>query len=402
MSKGGLSGDGLVRMHEALAGHVERGEVPGLVSLVHHRGETHVDAIGTKALDAAEPVERDSIFRIASLTKAVTAVAALLLVEEQELHLDEPIGRLLPELADRQVLRSIDSPVDDTVPAARPITVVDVLTNRLGWGTPMVPPDTYPIQQAMTRARLGQGPPNPEVVVEPGEWIRRLGELPLMHQPGARWMYHTGSDVTGVLVARASGQPFDVFVRERIFEPLGMVDTAFAVPAEKVHRLPTSYWTSPETGKIDVYDEAAGGQWSHPPAFPSGGGGLVSTVDDYLAFAQMLMHRGEHGGTQILSPSSVELMTRDHITAEQKAASPFAPGFWETNGWGCGVAVATAGTDLAPVGSYGWTGGLGTVWRNDPDRELTLLLFTQRAMESPDLPPVFGDFLAGAYAALNG
>jgi CubicO group peptidase (beta-lactamase class C family) len=279
-------------MHDVMAGYVERAEVPGLVTLVSRRGEVHVDAIGTKALGGSDPMRRDTIFRIASMTKPITAVATMILVEECRLRLDEPVDRLLPELANRKVLKRLDGPLDDTVSANRPITVRDLLTFRLGFGIVMAPPGTYPIQKAIDDQLLGQGPPAPSRPPAPDEWIRRLGTLPLMHQPGEGWMYHTGSDVLGVVIARASGQPLETFLRERLFEPLGMRDTGFSVPATQINRLATSYWTNAETGALELYDEAKSGQWSRPPAFPSGGGGLVSTVDDYLAFGQMMLNKG--------------------------------------------------------------------------------------------------------------
>ena len=291
----------LARLHEVLAGYVERGAVPGVVALLARHGETHVETIGGKTLGGGDPIRRDTIFRIASMTKPITAAAAMILVEECRLRLDEPVDRLLPELAGRRVLKRLDGPLDDTVPAKRPITVRDLLTFRLGFGIVMAPPGTYPIQRAASELDLGQGPPQPQTPPAPDEWIRRFGTLPLMHQPGERWMYNTGSDVLGVLIARASGQPFETFLRERIFEPLGMNDTGFSVPAAKLDRLATSYWTNSETGALEVYDKAEGGQWSRPPAFPSGGGGLVSTVDDYLAFARMLLNNGKHDGERILS-----------------------------------------------------------------------------------------------------
>ena len=239
MSIGGLSRARLARMHDVMAGYVERGEVPGLVTLVSRRGEVHVDAIGMKALGGSDPMRRDTIFRISSMTKPITAAATMILVEECKLRLDEPVDRLLPELADRKVLKRLDGPLDDTVPANRPITVRDLLTFRMGFGIIMAPPDTYPIQRAVSELLLGQGPPNPSTPPAPDEWIRRLGTLPLMHQPGEKWMYNTGSDVLGVLIARASGQPLETFLRERIFEPLGMKDTGFSVPAAKIDRLAT-------------------------------------------------------------------------------------------------------------------------------------------------------------------
>src|SRR5947209_11377679 len=327
MSIGGLSKARLDRMHDVMAGYVERGDVPGLVTLVSRRGEVHVDAIGTAALGGRDPIRRDTIFRISSMTKPITAVATLMLVEECTLRLDDPVERLLPELADRRVLTRLDGPLDDTVPAHRPISVRDLLTFRMGFGLVMAPPGTYPIQQAMSEQLLGQGPPSPATPPAPDEWIRRLGTLPLIHQPGEKWMYNTGSDVLGVLIARASGQPLETFLRERLFAPLGMQDTAFSVPATTLDRLATSYWTDYASGELAVYDEAEGGQWSRPPAFPSGAGGLVSTIDDYLAFGQMMLSQGKHGNERILSRLSVELMTTDQLTLEQKASPDLISAF---------------------------------------------------------------------------
>ena len=407
MRKGGFSKARLDRMHEVMAGHVARG-VPGLVTLISRRGETHVEAIGTKAAGGPGAVEngpmgRDTIFRIASMSKPITAAATMILVEECRLRLDDPVDRLLPELADRKVLKRLDGPLEDTVPARRPITVRDLLTFRLGFGMVMAPPDSTPILKALGERGLAQGPPSPDATPPPDEWIRRLGTLPLMHQPGERWMYHTGSEVLGVLIARASGQPFETFLRERLFEPLDMKDTGFSVPAAKLDRIATSYWSNPETGALERYDAAAGGQWSRPPAFPSGGGGLVSTVDDYLAFAQMMLNGGKQGGERILSRPSVEAMTTDQLTPAQKAASDdLESGFFESHGWGFGMAVATRRVDGATVpGQYGWDGGLGTSWRTDPKEQMVGILLTQRAWESPTPPPVTVDFWTSAYQAID-
>ena len=207
MGIGGFSEPRLRRMHEVMTGYVERGEVPGIVTGLSRRGEVQVDAFGVKVLDGHDPIGRDTMFRIASMTKPITAVATMILVEECKLRLDDPVDRLLPELAGRNVLKQLDGPLDETVPAARPITVRDLLTFRMGFGIVMVPPGTYPIQKATDDPLLGQGMPRPQTPPPPDEWIRRLGSLPLMHQPGEMWMYHTGSDVLGVLIARASGSP---------------------------------------------------------------------------------------------------------------------------------------------------------------------------------------------------
>jgi len=384
MSSAGLSKVRLARLHEVMAGYVERGEVPGLVALVCRRGEAYVEALGMKALGSSDPVQRDTIFRIASMTKPITAVAAMILVEECKLRLDDPVDQLLPELADRQMLKRLDGPLDDTEPAKRPITLRDLLTFRMGFGIVMAPPGTYPIQAAINDLELGQGPPHPLQPPAPDERIRRFGALPLL------------------LIARASGQPFEAFLRERIFEPLGMKDTAFSVPSSKLDRLATAYWTNFETGALELYDTTEGGQWSRPPAFPSGGGGLVSTIDDYLAFGRMMQNQGQHGGGRILSRPSVETMTADHLTPAQKALSGLVPGYFDGHGWGFGVAVVTQREDVAaPVGSYGWDGGLGTSWRSDPSEDMVTILLTQASWTSPVPPRVSRDFRTAAYQAID-
>jgi len=402
MSTGGLSRARLGRMHDVMAGYVERGEVPGIVTLVSRRGEVHVDAIGMKALGGSDPIRRDTIFRISSMTKPITAVSTMILVEECKLRLDEPVDLVLPELARRKVLKRLDGPLHDTVPANRPITVRDLLAFRMGFGMILAPPGTYPIQEAIDEQLLGQGPPAPSTPPEPDEWVRRLGTLPLMHQPGEKWMYHTGSDVLGVLISRTSGQAFETFLRERLFEPLGMKDTGFSVPATKLDRLATSYWTSPETGALDLYDEAEDGQWTRPPAFPSGGGGLVSTIDDYLAFGQMMLNKGKHGSKRVLSRPSVETMTTDQLTPEQKMASGLVGGYFDSHGWGFGVSVVTRRDEVAgPVGKFGWDGGLGTSWYSDPREDMVTILMTQRAWTSPSPPDVCLDFWTSAYQAID-
>jgi CubicO group peptidase (beta-lactamase class C family) len=400
LSTGGLSKERLGRMRDVMAGHVERGAVPGLVTLVSRRGEVHVDAIGTKAVGGSDPMRRDTVFRIASVTKPIVAAAAMILIEECTLRLDDPVDRWLPELADRKVLRAIDGPLDDTVPANRPITLRDLLTLRLGIGEVMVFPPRYPIQQAMDEAGLSASanlPTHP-----PDELMQRFGSLPLLHQPGERWLYNSGSDILGVLIARASGHALERFLRERIFEPLGMKDTAFSVPESKLDRLATCYRTDAATGGLAIFDEARGGRFASPPIFESGAGGLVSTVDDCLAFGRMMLDMGKHRSERILSRPSVELMTTDHITPEQKAASEFVPGFWDNRGWGFGLSVITRRDDLAAMpGRYGWDGGYGTSWYVDPKEGMVGILMTQRVMDSPSPPGVFLDFWTSAYQAID-
>jgi CubicO group peptidase (beta-lactamase class C family) len=401
MRDGGLSGDRLRRLHEVMTGYVERGEVPGLVTLIARRGEGHVDAIGAMAAGSEEPMRRDTIFRISSMTKPITAAAAMICVEECLLRLDEPVDRLLPELANRQVLRRPEAELDETVPAHRPITVRDLLTFTMGLGIVAAEPGTVPLADALNQLELGQGMPSPATPPAPDEWIRRLGSLPLLYQPGERWLYNTGADVLGVLIERAVGQPFENFLAERIFGPLGMNDTGFDVPWDKIGRLPTAYVIDPRSDAAEVYDDPHDGQWSRLPSFPSGGGGLVSTAEDYLAFADMLREKGTSRGVRILSRPSVEFMTADQLTPEQKAASGLVQGFFRVHGWGFGMSVVTERTEVAKsVGTYGWDGGMGTSWYNDPAEELTMILMTQQAWASPIPPRLFQDFWTATYAAI--
>ncbi|MEV0381020.1 serine hydrolase domain-containing protein [Nonomuraea sp. NPDC050643] len=397
---GGLSRKRLGRMREILTAAVERGEVPGLVTLVHRRGETHVQALGTAEFGGDTPMRRDTIFRIASMGKPITAVAAMILVEECRLRLDDPVDDLLPELAGGRVLRSVDGPLDDTVPMARAITLRDLLTFRMGTGAVMAPPGgTPPIQRAVEEAGVGPGPDGPPF--GPDEWIRRLGALPLVHQPGAAWMYHTSSDVLGVLIARAAGRPLPEFLRERVFEPLGMRDTGYHLPADRLGRMAGSYAGDPRTGAPVRRPGPREGAWDRPPAFPSGGGGpsLLSTADDYLAFCLMLLNRGRYDGGRLLSRRAVELMTTDHLTPEQKAGNEV---FFGSGGWGFGLAVNGRRDDLATgPGRFGWSGGLGTEAYTDPGEGLVGIVLTQRALTSPRPPAVFQDFWTSAYAAID-
>jgi CubicO group peptidase (beta-lactamase class C family) len=381
------------RLHDAMTSHVKSGQVPGLVALVYRDGQTHVVTAGVQTLGDPAPVRRDSIFRISSMTKPVTAAATMILVEDGKLKLDEPVDPLLPELANRRVLQRIDSPLDETVPAHRSITVRDLLAFTMGFGIVLAMPGTHPIQRAADDLELGQGPPNPAAVPAPDEWIRRLGTLPLIHHSGESWMYNTGADVLGVLIARAAGQSFESFLADRIFTPLGMRDTGFSVPAERLDRLVTGYETNPETGELDVSDPAAGGQWSRPPAFAGGGAGLVSTADDYLAFARMLLNGGELDGNRVLSAASVTAMTTNQIAALQQIQPRVGEGLLHHQGWGFGMSVDLPTADNSTVpGRYGWDGGLGTSWKLDPASGLIGILLTQAMWNSPEPPAICRDF----------
>ena len=368
---------GLDLLHEAMAARVAKGELPGMVILVAHGDDARVDTIGVMAFGSDEPMRRDTIFRITSMTKPILALATMMLVEDGRLALDEPADALLPELAHRQVLKRIDGPLDETVPARRPITVEDLLTFRMGHGLITEPTfdPPYPIVNAARDLELVMGPPDPRTPHDPDEWLKRFATLPLMYQPGERWQYNTGSLVLSVLVARASAQTLADFFRTRIFEPLGMKDTGFSLSAEKSSRLPSNYMTNFQTGKMELQTASGPGVWTKPPAFPSGAAGLVSTIDDYLAFARLLLNEGVHENRRLVSQSSVRLMTSNHLKPEQMAGGgPILAG----QGWGFGMAVATAPDDVSPVpGRYGWSGGYGTYWFNDPSQNRVAIAMTQ-------------------------
>jgi CubicO group peptidase (beta-lactamase class C family) len=393
MTAGGLSRARLDRMHDVLAGYVERGDVSGIVTAMSRRDEVHVDAIGMQALGGSVPMRHDTIFRIASMTKPIAAAAALILVEECRLRLDEPVDRLLPEMAGRKVLKRLDGPLDATVPAHRPVTLRDLLTMRMGFGLIMEPSGDWPIQRAMDDAGIDPGP-NPPALA-PDDLMQSFGRLPLMHQPGERWLYHSSFDILSVLIARAADQPFADFLAERIFAPLGMTDTAFAVPEAKRARLAACYQADAATGGLVRREE------DRFAVQPSGSAGLFSTVDDYLAFGRMMLNGGRHGTRRILARPTVEVMTTDQITPAQKAASPFFPGFWDNRGWGFGVSMITRRDGVAAVpGRFGWDGGFGTSWSSDPHEDVVAILMVQRLYDSI-VTDIHADFLTLAYQAID-
>ncbi|MDB5442113.1 MAG: hypothetical protein JWP73_489 [Phenylobacterium sp.] len=393
-SKLAFSEAGLNHLQGVLQDHLARGSAPGMVALVSRSGETHAYPMGSKTLDADDPVRRDTMFRLASMTKAVTAAAMMMLVEDGKLRLDEPVDRLLPELADRRVLRRIDGPLDDTVPAARPITVEDALSFRLGWGI-VFSAEPYPILKAVD-GLAGFGMPNPASPAGPDEWLKRLGALPLMYQPGERWLYSLGSNVQGMLVARAAGKPLGAVFQERILGPLGMKDTGFYAPPEKIGRLATGYF--PQNGKLVLFDPPAG-MYAKPPAFPAGDSGLVSTADDFAAFARFLQTGLTPDGRRLLSRASLTAMQTNHLTPAQRSGGKDILG--PSRGWGYGVAVRVEpGPEGLPPGAYGWDGGFGTSWFNDPASGLVAILLTQRVFDSPDPPALHKDFWKAAYGAL--
>lgn len=355
----------------------------GLTWLIRTGGEVLSGALGSRDHAGAEPLDTDEIFRISSMTKPVTAVGALVLVADGVLTLDDPIESSLPELADRRVLRTPGAELEDTVPAERAATVRDLLTSTLGWGMDFTDFSPTPLARRWSELSLGDGPPSPGEQLPADEWLARAGTLPLQYQPGQRWLYNTSSVVLGILVARVSGGSLSDFLTERIFAPLGMRDTGFWVPPQKQSRFGPCYGAG-ET----VYDPPEG-QWSAPPSIEGGDGGLVSTVADYARFAKLLQGRGSVDGQRILPAELVHAMITNRLTAQQLRASRPDPG----SGWGFGLGVVLTAPEEGPgAGSYGWFGGLGSSWNNDPATCRTGVLLTNQMWTSPEPPGVVAAF----------
>jgi CubicO group peptidase (beta-lactamase class C family) len=346
-------------------------------------------------------MRRDTVFRLASVAKPITAVAAMILVEECRLRLDDPVDEFLPELANRKVLRTIDGELDDTVPARRPITPRDLLTFRSGYGEVGLLSPACPLQRAMAEARLPlaawafQGTPD--------DYMRCVGRLPLACQPGERWLYHTSAEILGVLIARVAGKPLSAFLRERVFGPLGMDDTGFTVPEADLHRVATAYRTDFTTGAVATFEEGRNDLLARPVTFESGAGDqMVSSADDLLAFGRMLLGRGALGKERILSRPTVEAMATDQLTPAQKAASPFFDGFWDSRGWGLGLSVVTRRDDVsAAPGRFGWDGAYSTSLYVDPGEEMVGVLMAQVLPGALRLPPVALDFWTSVYQAIG-
>jgi CubicO group peptidase (beta-lactamase class C family) len=371
-----MNGD---QIDQIVATAVEQGQAPGVVAAVAQGDAEHVIAAGVTAVGGA-PMRASTVFRISSITKPVTAAVILSLTDDGLLGLDEPVDKLLPELAGRRVLRHPDGPLADTIAAERAVCVRDLLTFTWGFGMQgamFMAPSPWPILTAVLERELASfGPTMPASTPDPDTFMARLGELPLLAQPGERWLYQAGSQVLGVLAARAGGAPFEDVMRERVLGPLGMQDTGFH--AADPGRLATAY----EGGEVS---DPPDGQWARPPRFPDGGGGLVSTAGDLLAFGRMLLR----GGGPVLRPETVAEMTRDQLTPAQRAAVWPGFSFLDDRGWGYGVSVL-------PGCGYGWEGGSGTAWFNVPELDLTVVVLTQRSADETGMPAVCADVFRAA------
>ncbi len=361
-------------LSELLSRHVESGTIPGGVALLGAGDDVELAAAGVASV-GGKPMRKDAIMRIQSMTKVITAVAALRLVEAGQLELDQSLVEWLPELADRRVLRTPTAELDDTAPAHRAITLRHLLTNTSGYGTIV---EASPLQRAMADNGTEAGPEPPAIGVD--EWLRRLAELPLAFQPGEGWRYHHSFGVLGILISRVAGRPLGEHLAEDVFGPLGMTDTALWVEAADLDRLPAAY-SHGEAGLVET-EPAGGGFYAGPPPFDVSHGELVSTARDFHRIARMLADGGGTGEQSMISPEHLRLLTSDQVPEACKTAESFFPGFWDGVGWGYGVAVETSGPRR---GRYGWSGGQGTDFFVDRDGTVGILL-TQVEMGAQMFP----------------
>jgi CubicO group peptidase (beta-lactamase class C family) len=371
---------------QAVEGIVSAGRFAGAALALWRDGTTHSGCAGSRDLDAGLPIEANTIFRIASMTKPITSVAALMLLEEGRISLDDPISRWAPEFASMRVLRSPIGPLDDTVPADRQITVEDLLTHRSGL--------TYggfwpgPLGQAYADALGG----DIDSHVAPDAWIARLAGVPLIDQPGRTLHYGHSTDLLGLLIARIEDAPLGDILARRIFRPLGMRDTGFVVPREHHARRARLYGFDDEGRLIPRLTGPGGSTVVERPdsmMFVSGGQGLWSTVSDYLAFARLFVSRGTVDGVRLLRPETVSLMTTNRLTAQQRSTSEVGglPLFSSGHGYGLGVAVvmepahALATICRGSAGTVGWPGGFGGWWQADPADGSAMVFLSHNLVE---------------------
>jgi len=373
----------MARMAAPARNAVATGDIPGAVSLVWRRGELlQLEAVGLRDMEAKLPVERDTIFRIASMSKPVVSAVAMILMEQGAMRLDDPISKWAPEFARMRVLRRPDSPLEDTDPAPRAITIEDLMTHRSGLSYAFTAKG--PLSRAL-EARFGlklEGWRSSE------DWMSALASLPLSYAPGERFNYGHSTDVLGFIIGRAMGSSMREAMRQLLFAPLGMVDTDFWVPPEKRARVAVLYRSA--APGIFTPLPLAGFLDESPPVITAGGQGLVSTADDYLTFARMLLGGGQVNGKRVLSEESVRLMTTNRLTPDQRRDFQFGIPFFMAQGFGLGVSVVMDPEKNAWMGTggadaFGWPGLFGGWWQVDPQRQ-TVMLWLQQTMP-PQAPP---------------
>jgi CubicO group peptidase (beta-lactamase class C family) len=387
----GFSAEGLAKIVPTLGPIADAGDLSGFVTLLYRRGEVaQVTEIGYRDVAAKKPMARDTLFRIASMTKPITSIAALILMEEGKFKLTDPITKFAPEFADMNVLVDAQGALDQTVPADCAITFEDLFTHRSGlaYGFSSVGPIADEYERVLGDILNMDTPPD--------AWLKKLASMPLLYQPGERFHYGVSTDVLGFLVGRIAGMPFRDFLMQRIFGPLGMSDTDFYVPPAKRDRAARVYRLNEKENRLDTLPFK---QYDTPPAFCGGGGGLISTADDYLKFARMLLGKGEVDGERLVKRETVELMCTNRLTPAQRAI-PFLGmlPMWEGMGFGLGVSVIDnpeklGFLGLGPVGSFGWPGAFGTWWQADPANDFILIYLIQNSI--PLGPGAMADIAAG-------
>ena len=387
----GFSSARLARINTVMQRYVDQRKLAGMVTLVARRGQTvHFETCGMADVATGTPMRHDTLFRIYSMTKPITSAALLMLFEEGRFQLSDPIARYIPAFADVKVLdNSAGSGVRYVAPV-RPISIRDLLTHTAGLSYGFdenVYIDELYREQVYT---LREAQPN--LTLE--EFVEVIAKLPLAHQPGSAFRYSFATDVVGLLVQVIAGMPFAEFLRQRIFEPLGMNDTSFSVPAEQIGRFAATHGPDAEHGLV-VTDAPTTSDYARPTHLPSGGGGLVSSTSDYLRFAQMLLNQGELDGVRLLGRKTVELMTANHLPA---GVHPFDD---TCSGFGLGVSVLldlAQSQSLGSVGTYGWGGAANTNFWIDPREQLIGILMLQ--FMPSDTYPVSPDFRTLVYQAL--
>ena len=373
-SRAGMSDERLTRITEMTQRYVDEEKLAGVVTLVARDGKiVHFEAVGQRGAEDDRPLTKDALFRIFSMTKPITAVAAMMLYEEGKFQLSDPVSKFVPEMAELSVLTD-----GELTPAENPMTMLHLLTHTGGLSYGFNPAD--PIDKQYNEAQIW-------TAEDLDEFAERIAKLPLVFEPGERWHYSVAVDITGLVVQRLSGMPFDAFLRERIFEPLGMDDTFFNVPEDKLHRLlPNHRWNGEEEELVQLSEESFV-RYTDQTLF-SGGGGLVSSTMDYLRFSEMVRRGGELDGVRLLSPKTVEFMTANHLPSTVEGGgtgeSPFgrdARGFGFGLGWGV-VTDPVASRVLGSVGEYNWGGAAGTVFWIDPVEDMVVIGMIQ-LMGSP-------------------
>ncbi|HEX4304059.1 MAG TPA: serine hydrolase domain-containing protein [Rhizomicrobium sp.] len=387
----GFSAERLAKIAPTLQPIIDAGDLSGFVTLTFRHGKiAQLLTLGQRDIAKELPMERDTLFRIASMTKPVTSIAALMLMEEGKFKLDDPITKFAPEFADMKVLKDASGALDDTVPAARAITFDDLFTHRSGlaYGFSSLGPIAHEYQRVLGDVL------NNDTTAD--AWMAKIASLPLLYQPGERFHYSHSTDVLGFLVGRIAGMPFRDFLMQRIFGPLGMSDTDFYVPPQKRERAAVVYRINTEKNVIEPLPFK---QYDAPPAFCGGGGGLISTADDYLQFARMMLNKGELNGTRLVGPATIELMCTNRLTPAQRAI-PFLGmiPMWDGMGFGLGVSVIDAPEKLGflgmgGIGSFGWPGAFGTWWQADPANDLIMIYLIQNSM--PLEPGALANLAAG-------